>query len=130
MGAVSSLTSPQRVLLLIPNIPSQMERTTRIHEHVLELRKISGYRLRAGELAGTGGRRRHGSRASSRSNRLRTFVLHCRASGETRECFVQQVTVTCCFDLSLVDHRLLDPLGHAIPAEKSRFDRSAITSAC
>lgn len=71
-----------------------MERAKGIHEHVLELRKISSDALRSDKFAGSAGRCCDGHLSSTCPDRLRSLVLHCRASGEhsTSKVIVQQVT--------------------------------------
>lgn len=71
-----------------------MERAKRIHEYVVELRKVLSDSLRYGKLAGPARRCCDGNLSSTRSDRLWSFVLHCRASGKQfdSKVIVQQVT--------------------------------------
>lgn len=96
-----------------------MERTERIHEHVVELRKVPRNCLRSRQLARTGRRCRDGACSSSRSNRLRTSVLHRRSPGEFHWTFARATGD----DDVVLDHRILNLVGSSVPAEKPRPHR-------
>lgn len=103
-----------------------MERAARVHEHVVELRKVLGDRFRSPELAGTTRRRCDGSWSAARADRLRTFILHRRAAGEWMDVgrwVEQQVTKL------ILDHRVLDSVGSSVPAEEPGADRRAASRA-
>lgn len=105
-----------------------MERAARVHEHVLELWKVLSDSLRSCKLVRSSRWSGDGSRSSASSNRLWTFILHRLSSGE--KVMAIQSATGWWLALFLLDRRVLNLMGHSVPAKKPRSHWSSSSCTC